>query len=109
MTQQDWLVLALKVVLIAAFCSLVLWIVVYTKISPWWRSPIGQTLVIKTGLLALLLVPSILSLFFDLNRITSMAVGWIDAALIGLIAPVMVWRTVVWVRIHREAEHKEIL
>lgn len=102
MTQQDWLLLAFKVATIAAFLSLVGWIAIYTRLYPWWRDAIGQTLVIKTGLVALLLVPTTLSLFFDLNRFTSYMVGWIDAVLIGLICPVMVWRSVVWIRIHRE-------
>lgn len=102
MTQTSWLLLTLKVVTVAGFCSLTAWIIVYTRLAPWWRNPVGQTLVIKTALIALLLVPSILSLFFGLNRLTSEIAGWVDAALIGLITPVMIWRTVVWVRLHRD-------
>lgn len=102
MMQQQWLILALKIVTIAAFASLAAWIAIYTRLSPWWRNPIGQTLVIKTALIALLLVPTILSLFFDFNRLTSIIAGWMDVGLIGLIVPVMVWRSVVWVRVHRD-------
>ena len=102
MTREDWLILSFKVVVIAAFLSLAAWIAIYTKLSPWWRSPIGKTLVIKTSLIALLLVPSILALFFHFSRFTSMVAGWVDVALIGLICPVMIWRSAVWVRIHRE-------
>ena len=102
MTQAQWLVLAFKTVTIAGFCSLVTWIVVYTRVARWWRNPIGQTLVAKSVLIAALLVPTILSLFFHLNRATSYAAGWADVVLIGLITPVMIWRAVVWVRIHRQ-------
>ena len=102
MTQTEWLILAFKAVSIAAVISLVGWIIVYTRVAAWWRNPVGQTLVIKTALIALLLIPTILSLFFHLSRQTSMAAGWVDAVLIGLITPVMIWRSVVWIRLHRD-------
>ena len=102
MTQAQWLILSFKAVSIAAVCSLTGWIVIYTRVAAWWRNPIGQTLVIKTALIALLLIPTILSLFFHLNRITSMAAGWADVGLIGLITPVMIWRSVVWLQLHRD-------
>jgi hypothetical protein len=101
-TQDEWLILAFKIVTIAGFLSLTAWIVLYTRLAKWWRNPIGQTLVAKTTLIALLLVPTTLSLFFDLNRATSHLVGWIDVVLIGLITPVMIWRSVVWLHIHRD-------
>ena len=101
MTQEQWLILALRVASIAAVVSLVGWIAVYTRVAAWWRNPVGQTLVIKTALIALLLIPTILSLFFHLSRLTSIVAGWVDAALIGLITPVMIWRSVVWLQIHR--------
>jgi hypothetical protein len=100
-TQQEWLILALKVATIAAICSLTGWIVIYSRIAAWWRNPIGQALVAKTAVIALLLIPTTLSLFFDLNRVTSEAAGWADVVLIALITPIMIWRSIVWVRINR--------
>lgn len=105
MTQEQWLIFGFKVVTIAAVLSLTAWIVIYTRIAAWWRNPIGQTLVAKTALIALLLVPTILSLFFHLNRLTSYVAGWVDVALIGLITPVMIWRSAVWIQIHRNGTH----
>lgn len=101
MTQADWLILALKVACISGFCSLALWILVYSRLANWHRNPIGRTLVAKTALIAALLVPTTLSLFFQFNRLTSYIAGWVDVALIGLIAPVMIWRTAVWLRISK--------
>ena len=98
---NEWIIVLLRIGLIAAFTSLVAWIGVYTWLAPWWRNPIGRTLVAKTSLIALLLIPSILSIFFNLNRFTSTVAAWFDVALINLIAPVMVWRIVVWLRLHR--------
>jgi len=101
-TQDDWLVLALKIALISGFCSLAAWIAVYSALAAWWTNAIGRTLVTKTVLIALLFVPTTLSLFFNLNRLDSLIVGWIDAGLIALVSPVMWWRSAVWVKESRK-------
>jgi hypothetical protein len=106
MTQAQWIILAFKVVLIAGFLSLTGWIAVYTRLAEWWKNDIGRTLVVKTALIALLLVPSILSLFFHLNRLTSMTAAWVDVGLVGLITPVMLWRIAVWLRIYRSGRQE---
>lgn len=104
MTQQQWIILAFRVVLISGFLSLAAWVVVYTGLTGWanWKNPIGQSLVIKTCLVALLLIPTTLSLFFHFSRLTSETAAWLDVAFIGLITPVMWWRTAVWLRIYRQ-------
>lgn len=94
--------LGLKVGVIAGFISLVGWVAVYTRLAKWWHNAIGRTLVVKTLLIAALLVPTGLSLFLHFNRLTSYVAGWVDVALIGLITPVMIWRTVVWVKESRK-------
>jgi hypothetical protein len=101
MTQAQWLVLTLRVALIAGFVSLVGWIVLYSVLADWWKNPIGRTLVAKTALIAGLFVPSILALFFRLGRQDSYIAGWVDVGLIGLVTPVMCWRSLVWWRLHR--------
>jgi hypothetical protein len=102
------LILVLKIGLITGFVSLTGWIAVYTWLAPWWRNPVGRTLVTKTALIAALFVPSILSLFFNLNRLDSVIVGWIDAGLIWLVTPVMIWRSAVWIKLHRAGKlHRE--
>jgi len=104
MSQSDWIVLALKIVCISGFVSLTGWLAqyhVYTK-GGWRRNVIGRTLVAKTALIACLLVPTTLSLFFQFNRLTSYVAGWVDVALIGLITPVMFWRAAVWRHVHKQ-------
>lgn len=98
MTQAQWAVLALKVSVVSGFIALISWVVVYSYIQPWWNDPIGRTLVTKTLLIAALLVPTSLSLFFHLSRTTSEAIGWVDVVLLGAVTPVMWWRTAVWLR-----------
>jgi len=101
-SQEQVLVLLFKIGAVAGFASIIAWIVVYTRLAKWWESPIGRTLVVKSLLLAGLLIPTILSLFFHFNRLTSYVAGWVDAVLICAIAPVMIWRTAVWLRIYRK-------
>lgn len=101
MTQAAWIVLCLKIALVSGFVSLAGWIALYTALAPWYRNPIGRTLVAKTALVAAMFVPSILSLFFHLSRRGSLVAGWVDVVLIGLVAPVMWWRSIIWVRLHR--------
>lgn len=103
MSQEQAIILLFKIGAIAGFASIITWVAVYTRLAKWWRNPIGRTLVAKSLLLAGLLVPTIMSLFFHFNRLTSYVAGWVDVALICAIAPVMIWRSVVWLRIGRHA------
>jgi hypothetical protein len=104
MTQDQWQILAFKVALIAGFCSLAGWIVLYSLLADWLHNPIGRTLVAKTALIAALFIPTSLSLFFSLNRLDSRLVGWIDFGLIALVTPVMCWRCLVWVKLSRAGQ-----
>jgi hypothetical protein len=103
-TQDQWIILAFKIATISGFVALVAWIVVYTRLAAWWKNPVGRTLVAKSALIAALLVPTALSLFFNLNRLDSRIAGWIDVALLGLVTPVMWWRTAVWIKLHRAGQ-----
>ena len=98
MTQADLLALLLKIGCITGFLSLTGWVVIYTRYAKWWQDQIGRTLVIKTLLIAGLLISTTLSLFFPLNRLI---VSWIDAAGIAAITPVMIWRILVWRKVHK--------
>ena len=105
MTQNQWLILFLKIGLISGFVSIALWVALYTLWAPWWRNAIGRTIVVKSVLIAVLFIPTTLNLFFDLNRYDSRVVGWVDAVLIALVTPVMVWRSFVWWHLHHQ--HKK--
>lgn len=98
MSQEQIIILCLKIGLIAGAISIALWTVVYTRLAEWWRHPLGRTLVVEATLIGALFVPQILSLFFDLNRLDSRIAAWADVALIGLVTPVMCWRTIVFLR-----------
>ena len=99
MSEMQWIILLGKIVCIAALASLAGWVAIYTRLAKWWRNPIGRTLVTKTLLIAALLLPTTINLFFTLNPI---GVAWVDIALIGAITPVMIWRSVVWMRLGRD-------
>lgn len=103
MIQDGLVILLLKVFLVTGEASLVIWMILYTIYQPWWRDPVGRTLVIETLLIAGLFVPSILSLFFHFNHLTSQVAAWIDLGLIAAVTPVMLWRIAVWRRIHHDA------
>jgi hypothetical protein len=101
MTQDQLIILCLKIGLVSGFMAIAIWVAVYSRLAKWWTSPIGRTLVIEAALIAGLFVPQILSLFFNLNRLDSRIAAWTDVVLIGAVTPVMMWRSAVWVRLHR--------
>lgn len=98
MTQTQVIILCLKIGLVSGFTSIAVWVALYSRLAKWWTSPIGRTLVIEAALIAGLFVPQILSLFYNLNRLDSRIAAWADVALIGLVTPVMIWRSIVFLR-----------
>lgn len=110
MSQDQLILLCLKVGLIAGFISMVAWILLYSRLTrrAVWTDPIGQTLIIETLLLAGLFMPTALNLFFNLNRLDSHISAWVDVTLIGLVTPVMLWRCqIFFVIARRAAAHAE--
>lgn len=103
MDQDQYIVLFLKIGLISGFTALTGWVAVYHALTRggWRRNPIGRTLVAKSLLIAGLFVPQILSLFFSLNRFDSRIAAWTDVVLIGLVTPVMTWRSVAFLKLGR--------
>jgi hypothetical protein len=101
MTQDQILILLFKTTLIAGAASFAAFIAIYTKLAPWWRDQLGRTIVIKTALLLAAYIPSILSLFFTFNRLSSHIAAWFDVSIFALIAAVMGWRIVVWLKVYR--------
>lgn len=101
--QLQAITLCLKVGLIAGFAGLTGWVAVYTWLTKGgaWRNPVGLTLIVKSLLIAGAFIPSTLSLFFHLSKGSSLIAGWADVALIGAVGPVMLWRTIVWLRMAR--------
>ena len=101
MSQDELLLLGFKITLIAGEVAAWLWIGVYTYLAKWWhRNPIGSTVVRFAIYIAALYVPSILSLFFHLNRLTSIAAGWFDVAVFAIVAVELLRRVPLWIRLH---------
>ena len=105
MTQDALLLLLFKIVITADVAASLLFVADYTRLTRWgaWSraNPIGRTIVIKSLLLAMALVPSMLSLFFRFNRLTSHVAAWFDIAVFAGIAVVLAWRIAVFERVHR--------
>lgn len=45
MSQDQLIILLLKIGLIAGLVSIALWACVYTRLARWWQNPVGRTLV----------------------------------------------------------------
>jgi len=102
MTQDQVMLLLLKAGIVAGIASVLTWIIVYGRLQPWWRDQIGLSLVtmkvIVTGQLCFLG----LAVFLHLSRLDNRLIGWAYTVFTLAITPVMVWRTVVWIRASRE-------
>ena len=103
MTQDAAILLAFKVVEVASVVTIAAFVTCYTwwTRAKCWTNPIGQTIVIKDLALLLVLIPSILSIFFQFNRLTSHIAAWFDVGSFALVPVIMCWRIVVWRNIHR--------
>lgn len=104
MSQDQFILLAFKIVEVASLVTIVAFVAYYSKVAAWWSNPVGRTIVIKDLALILVLVPSILSIFFQFNRLTSHIAAWSDVASFGAIPVIMVWRIFVWRRIHKAGQ-----
>lgn len=107
MSQDQLIILLFKVSTISIIVSALGFVLLYTKLAPWWKSPIGRTLVWKDILLILALVPSTISFFFSFNRLTSHIAAWFDIGVFFLISAVMLTRSRIWYAIHRDGRSKE--
>jgi len=103
------MLLLLRIAIPAAITSLSTWIIVYGRLQPWWRDQIGITLVAKSVIVIAQLCFLGLAVFLHLSRLDNRLVGWAYTVFTLAITPVMVWRTVVWIRASREppGRHRE--
>jgi hypothetical protein len=103
-TQDQVIILALKVVLVAGIVAVALFVAVYSYLAPWRNDPVGRTVVQVEILVALALVPTTLSLFLEFSRFTSHVAAWCDITIFGLIAIGVLQRIPLWVRLHLDRE-----
>lgn len=101
MSQDQAILLGFKVTEVASLVTIIAFVAYYTWLAPWWRNPIGRTIVVKDLALILVLLPSALSIFFHFNRLTSYVAAWFDVASFALVPVIMCWRIVVWRRLDR--------
>lgn len=93
-----WLLEAIKVTVWTSTASVLWFVLQYTLTSPWWRDPVGRTVIAKDGALLVLLVPSCLLLVWP-QLFTMAERAAIELASLALITVFMAWRSVVWWRI----------
>jgi glucan phosphoethanolaminetransferase (alkaline phosphatase superfamily) len=103
-SQDEAIILAFKVVEVASVVTITAFIACYSRWAKWWANPIGRTIVYKDISLILVLLPSILSIFFSFNRLTSHIAAWFDVGAFALVPVIMCWRIVVFRKIHKAGE-----
>ena len=103
------IILAFKVVEVASLVTIIAFVACYTwwTRGKCWTNPIGQTIVAKDAALILVLLPSILSIFWHFNRLTSHIAAWYDVGSFALVPAIMVWRVIVFRKIHRDGNGKD--
>lgn len=107
MSQEQWIVLCFKVVEVASVVTIAAFIACYSLWAKWRSSAIGRTIVYKDIALILVLLPSILSIFINFNRLTSHIAAWFDVGSFALVPAIMVWRIAVFRQIHRAGEYPQ--
>jgi hypothetical protein len=100
-TSPQLLILLTKIMLIADIVAIVAFVADYSRLAPWWRNPVGRTIVIKDLFLLGVISLVVLSVFFRFSRFTSQVAAWLQIVLLGAMAVAMLWRIVVFERIHR--------
>jgi hypothetical protein len=95
-TQEQAIILGFKISDVASLAAIAAFVAYYTKAARWWKNPVGRTIVAKDVALILVLLPSVLSIFFRFNRLTSYIAAWFDVASFALVPVIMTWRIVVW-------------
>lgn len=107
MNQEQAIILGFKVVEVASVVAISAFVICYSRWARWWSNPIGRTIVFKDIALLLVLLPSILSIFFQFSRLTSHIAGWFDVGAFALVPVVMIWRIAVFRGIHKAGQSSQ--
>ena len=102
MTSPALLVLLTKIALIAVMVAITAFIADYSRLAKWWKNPVGRAVVMKDLFLLGVISLVVLSVFFHFSRLTSQVAAWIQIVLLAAMAVAMLWRIVVFERIHRD-------
>lgn len=90
---------AVNGVIWASTVLVVLFVLQYTLAAPWWRDPVGRTVVAKDIALLFLLIPACILLVWP-HALDIWAAAALELASLGGVAVVMVWRCIVWWKIN---------
>jgi len=101
---EQWILVAFKVVDVAAITGTALWIGVYTYLAKWWATPLGATVVRLAIYLGGAFLLAFASLFFHFNRTSSDVAGIIDVGFYGLVAAELFYRVPMWIRLHMRTD-----
>lgn len=104
MRQESLLLLLLKIALIADVASIVIFVGDYSRLAKWWKHPIGRTIVLKDLFLLIAVALTAMSVFWHFSRLSSLVAAWIQVCALGAMAVTLLWRTVVFERLHRNRQ-----
>lgn len=93
------LVRATTVETIVAFCAAVAFIVLYSVIAPWWRSPLGRNVVALDASISLTLLPGVVHHFFGVSTALDPYFAWFTVLAFGAVPLVIAWRAWILCRI----------
>jgi hypothetical protein len=96
------MLLAFKIGNLLGLAGVLQWIIIYTRLEPWWRSSIGRTLVMLASMVLAQQMIFALSLFLDFNRLTSQVASWVYIIIVYLIGIGMFHRSIIWIRAARK-------
>lgn len=106
MTQARLLADLTNDVVMVAFAASILFLATYTALAPWWRSPIGRSLIALDTGLALVLAPSVLHRVLGLTLVASIGFAYYYLASLALVAGSTLWRTGIVAREQWRARRK---
>lgn len=83
---------------IITFCTSIAFIVLYSVLAPWWRSPLGRNLIAFDAVLSLTLLPSVIHHALGATSAEDTAFAWFTVSAFAAVPVVIGWRAVIMIR-----------
>lgn len=83
---------------VITFFTSVAFVLLYTVIAPWWRSPLGRNLIAFDSALSLTLLPSVIHHITGTSSAESPFFAWFTVGAFAAVPCVIVWRAVILIR-----------
>lgn len=103
MSQAQFLMLVGEVDILSAFFAGIGFILVYTVLAPWWRYPVGRTVVALDSALVAITLPQTLHALFGIHVVTNVNWAWFTVITFALVPITIIWRTAVFVQVQRRS------